>query len=217
MLKLLAKEMKLTASVLSYVFIAFALMAFLPGYPILIGTFFCCLGMFQTFQAAREANDIAYTALLPVAKSDIVKARYGFCVFIEACYFLLTAAVTLIRMTILTDVAAYTNNVLMPANIVYLSFVLIIFGCFNSIFVGGFFKTAYQFGKPFVCFIIVAFLVVGMGETLFHIPGLEALGTLGFDHSGTQLGALCLGFVLFIALTFLSMKKAVRNFETIDI
>lgn len=39
MLKLLAKELKLTASILSYVFIVFALMAFLPGYPILVGTF----------------------------------------------------------------------------------------------------------------------------------------------------------------------------------
>lgn len=217
MLKLLAKELKLTASILSYVFIVFALMAFLPGYPILVGTFFCCLGIFQTFQAAREANDITYTALLPVAKRDIVKAQYNFCVFIEACYFLLTAAVTLIRMTIFADAIAYTNNALMAANLVYLGFVLIIFGCFNLIFVGGFFKTAYKFGKPFVCFIIAAFLIVGMGETLFHIPGLEALGALGFEHLGTQLGALCLGIVLYIALTFVSMTKAAQDFETIDI
>lgn len=217
MLKLLAKELKLTASILSYVFIVFALMAFLPGYPILVGTFFCCLGIFQTFQAAREANDITYTALLPVAKRDIVKAKYNFCVFIEACYFLLTAAVTLIRMTIFADAIVYTNNALMAANLVYLGFVLIIFGCFNLIFVGGFFKTAYKFGKPFVCFIIAAFLIVGMGETLFHIPGLEALGALGFEHLGTQLGALCLGIVLYIALTFVSMTKAAQDFETIDI
>lgn len=217
MLRLLAKELKLTASVLSYVFIVFALMAFLPGYPILVGTFFCCLGIFQTFQAAREANDITYTALLPVAKRDIVKARYSFCIFIEACYFLITAAVTLIRMTVLTDVIAYTNNALMPANLIYLGFVLIIFGCFNLIFVGGFFKTAYKFGKPFVCFIIAAFLIVGIGETLFRIPGLEALGAFEFEHLGAQLGALCLGIVLYIVLTFVSIAKAARDFETIDI
>ena len=105
----------------------------------------------------------------------------------------------------------------MAANLVYLRFVLIIFGCFNLIFVGGFFKTAYKFGKPFVCFIIAAFLIVGMGETLFHIPGLEALGALGFEHLGTQLGALWLGIVLYIALTFVSMTKAAQDFETIDI
>ena len=120
-------------------------------------------------------------------------------------------------MTILTDVIAYTNNALMAANLVYLGFVLIIFGCFNLIFVGGFFKTAYKFGKPFVCFIVVAFLIVGIGETLFHIPGLEALGAFGFEHLGTQLGALCLGIILYIALTFVSMTKAARDFGTIDL
>ena len=120
-------------------------------------------------------------------------------------------------MTILTDVIAYTNNALMAANLVYLGFVLIIFGCFNLIFVGGFFKTAYKFGKPFVCFIVVAFLIVGIGETLFHIPRLEALGSFGFEHLGTQLGALCLGIILYIALTFVSMTKAARDFGTIDL
>ena len=52
---------------------------------------------------------------------------------------------------------------------------------------------------------------------MFHIPGLEALGALGFEHLGTQLGALCLGIVLYIALTFVSMTKAAQDFETIDI
>lgn len=217
MSKLLKKEMKLTASILSYLFIAFGLMAFLPGYPILVGTFFCCLGMFQTFQAARESNDVTYTALLPVAKGDVVKSKYVFCLFIELCYFLLTGAVTLVRMTVFADAAVYRTNVLMNANLCYLGFVLLVFGCFNAIFVGGFFKTAYKFGKPFVAFIITAFLIVGMGETLFHIPGLEALSAFGFDHPGTQLGVLSAGIVLFVALTLLSMKKAVRDFEVIDL
>ena len=75
MIKLLKKEMKIAASPLSYIFIAFGLMAFVPGYPILVGSFFACLGLFQPFQYAREANDITYTALLPVAKGDVVKAE----------------------------------------------------------------------------------------------------------------------------------------------
>ena len=79
MIKLLRKEIKLAASPLSYLFIGFGLMAFIPGYPILVGSFFVCLGLFQSFQAAREANDILYTVLLPVAKGDVVRAKYAFC------------------------------------------------------------------------------------------------------------------------------------------
>ena len=49
MRSLLIKEMRLSASVLSYAFIVFGLMFLLPGYPILCGVFFSCLGIFQRF------------------------------------------------------------------------------------------------------------------------------------------------------------------------
>lgn len=149
MLKLLIKKAKLAASPLSYIFIAFGLMSFLPGYPILVGTFFVGLGLFQSFQCMREANDIAYTALLPVAKGDIVRAKYIFCLAIEDCYFILTSIPVLLRMTLLSEAAVYRQNAMMNANLVYLGFVLLILGSFNLLFVGGFFKTAYRFGKPF--------------------------------------------------------------------
>ena len=140
MIKLLRKEIQLAASPLSYFFIGFGLMAFVPGYPILVGSFFVCLGLFQSFQTAREANDLTYTALLPVAKRDVVRAKYAFCCFIEICYFTLTGAVTLIRMTLLSNAAVYRNNVLMNANLVYLAFVLLILGLF--------FGFRYRFSGP---------------------------------------------------------------------
>lgn len=214
---LLRKEVHLAASPLSFLFIGFGLIAFVPGYPILVGSFFACLGLFQSFQAAREANDITYTALLPVAKRDVVRAKYAFCCFVELCYFALTGAVTLIRMTALSNAAVYTNNALMNANLVYLGFVLLILGLFNAIFVGGFFKTAHKFARPFVSFIVAAFAVVGLGETLFHIPGLAALNAFGFAQMGLQVGVLALGILLFLGLTVSSSRRAMRDFEAIDL
>lgn len=217
MKKLLKKEMKLAASLLSYIFIVFGLMAFLPGYPILVGSFFVCLGLFQSFQSMREANDITYTALLPVAKGDVVKAKYAFCVIIELCYFIVTSVPVLIRMAVLSDSPVYRNNALMNANLVYLGFVLLILGLFNLIFIGGFFKTAYKFAKPFIAFIIAAFSVVGIGETLFHIPAFSALNAFGFTHIGLQVSILFAGAVAFAALSVFSMQKAIKNFERIDL
>ncbi len=215
--KLLKKEMKLAASPLSYIFIVFGLMAFLPGYPILVGSFFVCLGLFQSFQNAREANDITYTMLLSVAKRDIVKAKYAFCIVVELGYFGLTSVVALLRMTLLSEAAVYRNNVLMNANLVYLGFVLVILGLFNLIFVGGFFRTAYKFAKPFVMFIIAAFLVVGIGETLFHIPGLSALNAFGFNHIGIQLVVFAAGVVAFVLMSAFSIRQSIKNFEKIDL
>jgi hypothetical protein len=70
---LLKKEMRLSALLLTYLFIGFAFMTLLPGYPILCGVFFITLGIYQSFQNARESNDIVFSALLPIAKRDVVK------------------------------------------------------------------------------------------------------------------------------------------------
>ena len=217
MRKMLKKEMTLGASFLSYLFIAFALLAFCPGYPILISSFFVCLGVFQSFQYAREANDVVYSALLPVPKSDVVRGKYAFCVFIELCAFAVSAIATLVRMTALSDAVAYRTNALMNANPAFLGLVLLIFGLFNAIFVRGFFRTGYYFAKPFVCFIIVSFVVVIAGEALHHIPGLEAVNAFGFEHAGLQFAILAVGAAAYVLLTLLSEKSAIRLFEKVDL
>lgn len=217
MTKILRKEMKLSASILSYLFIVFGLMFFLPGYPILCGAFFVTLGIFQSFQSAREANDIVFSALLPISKSDVVKGKYLFSCMIEWCGFLLMMIAAILRMTILVNTVPYRNNALMNANLFSLGMSLIIFGLFNLIFIGGFFKTAYKFAKPFVVYTIAAFLTIGVAETLHHLPGLDSLNAFGFDHIGLQLclfGAGAMGYGL---LTFLSYQQACRRFEKIDL
>ena len=214
---LLQKEMRLSASVLSYLFILFACMTLLPGYPILCGAFFITLGIFQSFQSAREANDIVYSALLPIAKHDVVKGKLLFSVFIELSGFLLMAALTLVRMTALSDAVVYRQNALMTANPFFLGVALLLFGLFNLIFVGGFFKTAYKFAKPFVTYIVAAFLVIGLAEALHHVPGLEALNAFAFDHAALQAGLLFGGVLAFCLLTLVSYRLSCARFERIDL
>ena len=214
---LLKKEMRLSASILSYLFIAFGFMTLLPGYPILCGVFFVTLGIFQSFQNAREANDILFSALLPIAKRDVVKGKFLFTVFIELCALLLMAALTLLRMTLWRDAAIYRENAMMNANPFFLGMALLLFGLFNLLFVGGFFKTAYKLGKPFVTHIIVCFLLIGIAEALHHIPGLKALNAFGFAHSGLQLGLLMGGALAYGLLTGLACKTACARFEKIDL
>lgn len=217
MKQLLKKEFTLTASAVTYFFIAFGLMAFIPGYPILVSAFFVCLGIQMTFQFAREHNDILYTVLLPVNKGDAVKARYLFCAVIEMISFAVSAIVTVIRMTVLCNAEVYVKNVLLSANLTFLAFVLLIYTLFNTIFIGGFFKTAYYYGKGFVIFSILSFLTVGIAETLHHIPILNFLNSTGGRDLIVQAAILLVSVVIYVSATLLSMKRSVRNFETIDL
>ena len=179
--KLLKKELRLTAAPITYFFLTFALMTLIPGYPILVGRFLITLGIFYTFQMARESNDILYTALLPCKKQDVVRAKYTFCVLIEL-----------------------------------LGWLLILFALFNSVFLGGFFRTAYGLGKPFILYSIAGFAVICLAEALHHFPGMAAMNsqTEGF---GMQLIVLAAGVLLFVGMTALSCRKAQKNFERIDL
>jgi len=217
MRNILRKETRLSASVLSYLFISFGLMFFLPGYPILCGAFFVTLGIFQSFQSAREANDIVFSALLPIAKKDVVKGKYLFVCLIEACALALMALAVVLRMTVFSQSQVYRSNALMNANFFALGMAFVIFGLFNWVFVGGFFRTAYSFARPFVTFIVSAFLLTFSAEALHYVPGCECFNAFGTDHVGMQLLLLLAGFLLFLLMTLLSCRRACRHFEEIDL
>lgn len=217
MSNIMLKELKLSASPLAFIFIAFGLMFLLPGYPILCSAFFVTLGLFQSFQTAREANDIVFSALLPIAKKDVVKGKFIFVCFIEACAFVLMVICAIVRMTALKESPVYLQNALMNANLFALGAALVIYGLFNLIFLGGFFKTAYKLGKPFVTYIIVGFIMIGVFEALHHIPGLGQLNAFGSDSLGLQVVTLIAGALIFAVMTLISYKASCNSFEKIDL
>ena len=174
------------------------------------------LGLFHSFQNSREANDIVYSALLPIAKHDVVKGKYQFSMMIETAAFLVMVILTIVRMTVLSDAEAYRENALMNANPFFLGMALVIFGLFNTVFIGGFFKTAYKLSS-FFPYIIAAFAVIGIAEAAHYVPGLEAFNAFGFDDIGLQIGLLAAGTVIYLALTYLSYRRACERFETIDL
>lgn len=217
MKKLLYKEFKLATPLLTFLFLGFTVMTFIPGYPILCGVFFVCFGIFQSYQSGREDNDIVYSVLLPVSKTDVVKAKYAAAVILQMTAFILCTIWTIIRMTYLADNRVYKENALMGANIIFLAFVLIIFLAFNVIFVRGFFRTAYNYGKPFVVFIVTNFIIIGLAETLHHIPGMEWMNALDFNYLKRQLVILTAAFVIYMAGTIAAFKDSQNKFEKIDL
>ena len=217
MKNLIYKELRLALPLLTFLFLGFTIMTFIPGYPILCGVFFVCFGIFQSYQFVREDNDILYTVLLPVKKADAVKSKYAAAVVLEMVAFVLLAVFTGIRMAFLADAPAYVNNALMGANPVFLAFALLIFLAFNVVFIGGFFRTAYRFGKPFVFFVVINFAIITAAEVLHHVPGLEWMNTLDFRHMDRQIPALLAAVILYGLGTAVSCKISQRRFEKIDL
>ena len=216
MKNLMRKEIKLAASPISFIFILFSAMAMIPGYPILVGAFFVCFGVFQSFQNGCVNNDILYTVLLPIKKTDVVKAKYGFTVAIQMISFLIMMALTILRMTVMAQAAPYTQNAMMNANQFFLAGNLLVFALFNLLFVGGFFKTAYKYGRPFLIFSIASFLLVTVAETLHHIPGLEFLNSTDTIGDGRMWLILVIALAVYIFVSAMSCRASVKRFEAVD-
>lgn len=216
MKQLLKKEFTFTALPICYFFLAFSLMTWVPGYPIAMGSFFLCLGLFQSMMSRREQNDLSYTLLLPVSKRQVARANYLFSIALQLVYVLLCALFTVLRTALLPNAAVYAQNALMNANPVYLGNLLLVFLCFNLLVLGRYWKTGYDLGRPFVYFSIAAFLVVALGETLHHLPGLEILNAAD-QGLGIQLLVLAVCGAAYGLGSFAAMRKAEKQFETVDL
>lgn len=212
---LLNKEARLTTPVLTYCFLAFSLLTFCPGYPILLSAFFVCLGFFQAYQSALLNHDLLFSLLLPVAKKDVVKSKFIFACLLEMTAFFLISLITIIRMLYLNQTAVFRANKLMNANPLFLAFTLLIFAEFNWFFIGGFFKTGYRLVGPFMSFTLAAMITIIIAESLHHLPGLAALNSSHLDLS-LQLVILLISLFLYCALTFLVERGAVISFDNLD-
>ena len=217
MTNLLNKEFKLAASPLSWFFLAAAGLTLVPGYPILMSAFFVCLGIFYSFLNAREANDVLYTVLLPLPKRAFVRAKFAFTCFFQLLGFVLMAGLTALRMTALSGGSAYAANALMNATPLFLAFVLLIFTAFNVLFLGGFFRTAYKLGMPFLAFAVAAALLLICGEALHFIPALRFFNEPAGARLGLQFALLGIAAAGYALGTALSCRVSMARFERIDL
>ena len=214
--KLLRKEFRLAASPLTYWFMAGALFVLIPNYPILVGAFFVSLGIFYSFQSARESNDVLYSVLLPLAKRDFVRAKFAFVTLIQLLSFLAFALMAALWTALLAGRPPYDVSALMRPNLALLGYVLLIYALFDLIFLRGFFRTAYAIGKPFLLFSVLTFLFIALTEVLHRLPGL---GFLNAPEGGLAGRAAVFGasLLLYLAALLFSWKKAEKSFEKIDL
>ncbi len=209
MYKLFMKEVRIASHPLSFFFILFSFMFLIPGYPILLAPFFVTLGIFQSFQKARENGDILFSVLLPVPKGDTVKGKFLFVTSIELSSTLLMALCAIMRSSVLKDNPIYTSNPMMKADLFALSLAVFIFALFNFIFVRGFFRTAYNIGLPFLVYAVSAFIVAAAGEILSHFSFVKS-------HPDQSLIFVALCF-LFTLITIFSYRMSVISFEKLDL
>lgn len=213
MKNLLYKEFRLAMHPTNILFLFLSAMMLIPSYPLLVVFFYSTLGLFFVCLGGRENHDIEYSLFLPVEKKDVVNARMLFSVIMECAQMLLCAGLAVLRVSLSVGV----NEAGMDANVAFFGFGCLLYGVFNYVFFAKYYAAPDKVGKAFAVSSIVTFVYIGLVEAgTFIFPLFKSLDTPDPEFIGGKLIALGIGVALYIALTLLARKRAIRAFTALD-
>lgn len=213
---LLYKELRLAKHPTMFLFLPFSAMLLIPSYPYYVAFIYTCLSVFFVFLQGRENNDLSFTALLPVRKRDIVRARCLLVVLMQLAQVLvsLPCAIVGARINPLGGNAAGIE-----ANAAFFGLVLVMYALFNLLFLPAFYRTGYRVGRAFLFAGAAVLVYIVAAELLvLCVPALKAsLDTFDPATRGTRLFVLLLGAGLYAAGSLLACRLSERRFARVDL
>lgn len=215
MKNLLKKELLLSMHPTAPIFLILSMMLIIPNYPYYVVFFYTGLAVFFTCLMGRENNDVFYSLSLPIAKKDIVKARFAFVILLQLVQMITAIPFAIIRQ----NMPLPGNQVGMDANIALFGLSLVMFGLFNYIFFALYYKDVNKVGSAFVWSSIAVFVYMTIAETCTHvIPFVrDYLDTKDPQYLTYKLIVLAVGIVVYTFLTYVVYRKAVKSFEALDL
>ena len=216
MKQLIYKELKLGIHPVVYMFILFASMLLIPNYPYYVAFFYVCLGIFFIFNIGRENQDVYYTALLPVPKRDVVKARVLAIAGLELAQLVLAVPVAILSVRL----HPAGNQAGIDCNPALFGLAFGMFGGFNLLFIPGFYRTAHKLLRPMLsgCAFILIYMLAA--EALAqYIPGPVSDYLDATDPAGMlrQLPVLICGLVFWLGANVLAYRLAAKRFAQVDL
>ncbi len=215
MKNLIRKELLLSMHPTAPMFLILSVMLVIPNYPYYVVFFYTGLAVFFTCLSGRENNDVFYTLTLPVSKRYIVKARFVLTVLLQLGQMLAAVPFAIIRQ----NMPLPGNQVGMDANIALFGLAFVMYGVFNYIFFGVYYKDVNKVGTGFVWSSAAVFVYISIAETCSHvIPFVrDYLDTKDPQYLTYKLTVLAMGVILYAFLTYVVYRKSVKSFEALDL
>ncbi|MBO4848412.1 MAG: ABC-2 transporter permease [Clostridia bacterium] len=224
---LLYKEYRLCMQPIVYIFFGFVLMLLIPSYPYTIPCFFIGNAIFNSFQVSVGNNDSLFTAMLPIAKKDVVKAKLFFIISIQLIMLLLYVPMIALNNALYDG----CNNAGIDACPALIGSCFVLFGLFNVTFLPCFYKTGYRTGRAFLISTIVVFAWIVLSEGFFiaaraamdQAPLFNWIETHIDCRAETgaqwcaQLIYTAVGALIWAALSSAALVRSAKAFEKVDV
>ena len=212
-MKLLRKELRLTAHPTSVVFAFLGCLVMIPSYPYSVVFLFGCLAPYITFINARETNDPWYTAILPVTKRESVLGKCMLVMCIQLFQLLFSVPFALLRNAL----GIANNPVGLDATAAWYGMGLMLYAVFDLVFLTSFYKSGYRAGKAFLKASVPMTVLMIATEAMGHIPPLFWLDSTEPSHLVMQLPVLAAGLVCYAVLLVLACRISAKRFEQVNL
>lgn len=215
MIKLLKKEFSLSMHPTVPMMLLLSAMVMIPNYPYVVIFFYVSMAIFFTCLSGRENNDVVYSLNLPIAKKNIVKARFSFTIILQFIQLLIMIPFVILNQNINPN----GNQAGMDANISLFAIALITYGLFNLVFLGSYYKNVAKVGIAFIKSSILIFCITVLDViSSYAIPYVQnVLDTADSENALQKCVFVLIGLFIYLILTTVSYKLSVKNFEKQDL
>jgi ABC-2 type transport system ATP-binding protein len=209
----LNKEIRLTASPLTWFFLLFSAMTMLPA-------ILFWWARFLSVSAFSTPSSSAGSSTTPSTPRCFRWKRRTWCGLNlrsrphRAPRLALMSVLTALRMALLQSAAPYTANPMMNANLAYLGYALIVFALFNALFLPDFSRPPMSSAGPSSRSSSSPSWPSLLRDSA-PSAGLAALNSTGAE--ALQLPVLLCGAALYPLLTLFSLRRSERRFENVDL
>jgi hypothetical protein len=217
MYNLVMKDLKLAVNPWFFAlpFFTGALML-IPGWIyFLVPLYFCWITIPNTFGGFKSQNDLMYSAMMPVTKTDIVKARITVVVILELMHLIVAMIFSLFTFGLYPDLTYY----FFAPHMGFWGLCFAMFAIFNLIFLSMYYKTGYKYGAATTTSTSVAMLFAGVAQW----AGIQSTWVndifygSGADDRVLQVSILIVGIAIFLAFTLIAYRIAARRFLQVEI
>lgn len=215
MTNLLYKEFRLVINPLFFLITLLGALVLIPQWAYFVAPMYLLfIAVPNIIVTAKTQKDNEFTVLLPVRKSDAVRARVLAIALLQVVQIFVIAI-----FAILNIILYHTSNFLIDPNVAYIGCVFAMYGIFNVVFFPMLYKTAYKVGVPLIVAMIftfafaagIEFLVVDVPVAAYILDGISRDALIG------QIPVLVCGIAVFILLTWISIRKSSERYGRVDL
>jgi hypothetical protein len=229
MKNLFRKELVLCTNPQVIIFCCLSILVAIPQWPSIIGFVYVLTGFMTIFPRALADQDIQYTVMLPVRKSDVVKGKTLLLIFLQSASLLLSVPFLLLRVLLIDpsmiasaqssgDESTISYILAVQPSLGMYGYVLLAFGVFNVVLLPWYYRNPQKVNWPPMVATLAAVFVLGLGAAG------EAITSMAFQHDRSQVlywvseGAVFLaGLLIFALITYFGEKQAEKNFDKVDL